>query len=162
VGAAKVDPVDAFAHKLAASIRLLLSNRSGDVTAALAGVQRLLQTKFDKHAIADRLEKVQSDADNQKIEAAVKEAYALGRAEGIKQAQASQRGTNTFRNTDGKLEFDQVALYVQREMHRLRYPEKHREFLDKMALYAVEGYEPSKRQGKYLFDLFVELGGKIE
>jgi hypothetical protein len=160
MGAAKADPVDAFAHKLAASIRLLLSNRSGEVTAALASVQRLLQTNFDKHAIADRLEKVQSNADKQKIEAVVKEAYALGRAEGIKQAQASQHGTNTFRNTDGKLEFDQVALFVQREMHRLR-PHTH-DFVNKMAAYAVEGFEPSKKQGKYLFDLFLELGGKIK
>jgi hypothetical protein len=35
------------------------------------------------------------------------------------------------------------------------------DFIDKMALYAAEGFEPSRKQGKYLFDLFLELGGKI-
>jgi hypothetical protein len=42
-----------------------------------------------------------------------------------------------------------VALYAQREIHRLP-PDKH-EFINKMALYAAQGYEPSQKQGKYLF-----------
>jgi hypothetical protein len=53
-----------------------------------------------------------------------------------------------------------VALYAQRQIHRIP-PDKH-EFINKMALYAIEEFEPSPKQGKFLFDLFVQyLGGRI-
>jgi len=61
---------------------------------------------------------------------------------------------------DGKLEFSEVALFVERKINHLP-PDKH-EFIRKMALYARQGIEPSPKQGKFLFDLFVQyLGGRI-
>ena len=63
--------------------------------------------------------------------------------------------------TDGKLEFSEVALFVERQINRLP-PDKH-EFIHKMALYATQGFEPSPKQGKFLFDLFIQyLGGRIK
>jgi hypothetical protein len=59
---------------------------------------------------------------------------------------------------DGKLEFNEVALFVEREINRLP-PDKH-EFIHKM--YARQEFEPTPKQGKFLFDLFVQyLGGRI-
>jgi hypothetical protein len=101
------DPLASFAHKLAACIRMLLSDRDGEVANAMAGIQRLLQTKFDAHTIADRIEKANgdlNDGDKQKIRAAIEQARSEGYAEGVKAAESKQHGTGAFRNTDGSLE----------------------------------------------------------
>jgi hypothetical protein len=151
-----------LATKLGHSIRMLSSDKDGDVLAAAAAILRLLAScGADIHALAAHVESGSglSDDDKRKIRSEIESARAAGYAEGVRAAQAKQHGTGAFHNTNGKLEFNEVALYVARERHRLR-PQTH-EFVDKMALYAVEGFEPSKKQGKYLFDLFLELGGKI-
>jgi hypothetical protein len=148
--------------KLGNAVRLLSSNEKGDVITAAHGILRLLAScGADIHTLAAHIENGSglTEADKQKIRSEIEHARAVGYAEGVRAAQTNQHGAGAFRNTDGKLEFGEVALYVQREMRRLR-PGTH-EFVNKMALYAVEGFEPSKKQGKYLFDLFLELGGKI-
>jgi len=52
-----------------------------------------------------------------------------------------------------------VALYVQREKHRL--PAQHHQFVDDMAARTVWEREPTDRQHRYLRSLFLKLGGKI-
>src|SRR5262249_20607853 len=69
-----------------------------------------------------------SEADKQKIKSEIENARAIGYAEGIKAAEAKQHGTGAFRNTDGKLERAEVALYCQRSTHPP--PAKHDEFID--------------------------------
>ena len=100
-----------------------------------------------------------SDADKQKISAAIESARIEGYAEGVKAAESKQHGTGAFRNTDGTLEWTEVARYCQRQKHRL--PEKHHEFIDDMASRTVYGREPTPRQHQYLHSLFYKLGGKI-
>ena len=100
-----------------------------------------------------------TDADKHKIRSEIENARAIGYAEGVKAAEAKQHGTGAFRNTDGRLEWTEVALFVQREKHRL--PEKHHEFVDDMASRTVHGREPTPKQHQYLHSLFHKLGGKI-
>jgi len=100
-----------------------------------------------------------SEADKQKIKSEIENARAIGYAEGVKAAEAKQHGTGAFRNTDGKLERAEVALYCQREKHRL--PDKHHEFIDDMASRTVYGREPTPKQYQYLHSLFFKLRGKI-
>lgn len=53
-----------------------------------------------------------------------------------------------------------MALFAERQINCLP-PDKH-EFIHKMAFYARQQIEPSPKQGKFLFDLFVQyLGGRI-
>ena len=61
---------------------------------------------------------------------------------------------------DGTLEWGEVALFVQREKHKL--PRKHHEFIDDMASRSVYGREPTPKQHQYLHSLFFKLGGKIK
>ena len=68
-------------------------------------------------------------------------------------------GADDFASTDGKPTWQSVALFCQRNKHRLR-PQTH-EFVDKMASQTVYGREPTQNQHKYLFALFLQLGGKI-
>jgi hypothetical protein len=148
--------------KVAAMIRLLSSNQDGEVIGAARAMQRLLQScGADIHALAEHLENGGSltEADKQKIRSEIESAHAVGYAEGVRAAEAKQHGTGAFRNTDGKLEWNEVALFVQREKHRLA--PKHHEFIDDMASRTVYGREPTPGQHKYLHSLFYKLGGKI-
>ena len=161
------DPLGPIPKKLASCIRMLLSASDSERTAAILGVQRILQTisKYkgvDVHALADRVEKVNgslTSADKQKIQSAIDNARAIGYAEGVKAAEAKQHGTGAFRNTNGKLEWTEVALFLQREMHRL--DAKHHDFINNMASRTVYGREPTPNMHKYMHSLFHQLGGKI-
>jgi hypothetical protein len=100
-----------------------------------------------------------SEDDKRKIQNEIESARAIGYAEGVKAAEAKQHGTGAFRNTDGAIEWTEVALFVQREKHRL--PDKHHEFINDMASRTVYGREPTPKQHQYLHFLFFKLGGRI-
>jgi len=160
------DPLGPIPKRLASCFRMLLAT-DGQRAAAMLGIQRIVQSigndgSVDVHALADRMEKANgslSDTDKQKIRAAIDQARADGYAEGVKAAESKQHGTGAFRNTDGTLEWGEVALFVQREKHRL--PEKHHDFINSMAARTAYGREPTPNMHKYLHSLFYQLGGKI-
>ena len=152
-----------LAAKLGKPIRLLMSDSQGEALAALCAIARLLQAYGQSfHTLAEHVENGGgglSDADKQKISAAIENARTIGYAEGVAAAEAKQHGTGAFRNTDGALEWTEVARYCQREKQRL--PTKHHEFIDDMASRTVYGREPTPKQHQYLHSLFFKLGGKI-
>jgi len=154
-----------LAAKLGKPIRLLASNSQGEAFAALCAIARLLESHGHSfHTLADHVENINgsslSDADKQRIRSEIESARAIGYAEGVRAAEAKQHGTGAFRNADGKLDWKEVALYVQREKHRL--PAKNHEFVDKMAARTVWDDEPTERMHRYLHSLFYQLGGKIQ
>src|SRR6516162_5222906 len=153
----------ALAAKLGKPIRLLASNSQGEAFAALCAIARLLEAyRSTFHELADHVENGGgglSEADKQKISAAIESARIEGYAEGVKAAESKQHGTGAFRNTNGALEWTEVARYCQREKQRL--PTKHHEFIDDMASRTVYGREPTPKQHQYLHSLFFKLGGKI-
>jgi hypothetical protein len=152
-----------LAAKLSKPIRLLASDSKGEAFAALCAIARLLEAYGQGfHELADHVESGGGDLNEeakQKIRTAIEQARALGYAEGVKAAESKQHGTGAFRNTDDTLEWGEVALFVQREKHRL--PDKHHEFIDDMASRTVYGREPTPKQHQYLHSLFYKLGGKI-
>jgi hypothetical protein len=151
-----------LAAKLGKPIRLLASDSKGEAFAALCAIARLLESHgYNFHTLAEHVENGGglSDDDKKKIRSEIQTARTIGYAEGVKAAEARQHGTGAFRNTDGKLEWTEIALYCQREKHRL--PDKHHEFVDDMASRAVYGREPTPKQHQYLHSLFYKLGGKI-
>jgi hypothetical protein len=151
-----------LAAKLGKPIRLLASDSKGEAFAALCAIARLLESNgYTFHTLADHVENGSglSEDDKRRIRTEIENAHALGYAEGVKAAESKQHGTGAFRNTDGTLEWGEVALYCQREKHRL--PDKHHEFIDDMASRTVYGREPTPKQHQYLHSLFYKLGGKI-
>jgi hypothetical protein len=150
------DPIVDILRKLVACIRLLSSDKEFEVEGAMSGIQRLLKGTDTNttRALADRIESGGLTEDyKQQVRNTVSNARATAYAEGVRAAEARFR-------PDGQLTFTEVALYVQRQIRRFP-PDKH-EFINKMALYAVQEFEPSPKQGKFLFDLFVQyLGGRI-
>src|SRR5262249_25121214 len=165
------DPLDPILRRIASCIRLLLSANDNERTAGILGVQRTLQNiatdrNVDIHALADRVEGVKragdgteslSEAAQEKIRVTVERARLEGYAEGVKAAESKHHGTGEFRNTDGKLEWSEVALFLQRNKHRL--DARHHQFVDDMASRTVWGREPSPRQHQYLHSLLLKLGG---
>jgi hypothetical protein len=153
---------DRHGSKLGDLIRRLSSSNDGEVVATVYAMLRLLQSSgADIHTLADHIEngKGLTEADKQKIKSEIETARAVGYAEGVKAAEAKQHGTGAFRNTDGKLEWTEVALYVQRQ--KMRLDPKHHQFVDDMASRTVYGREPTPNQHRYLHSLFYKLGGKI-
>jgi len=149
-------------EKLAALIRLLSSNQDGEIIATVHALIRVLESAGSNiHALAEHIENGGglTDTDKQKIRSEIENARGIGYAEGVKAAESKHHGTGAFRNTDGKLEWTEVALFVQREKHRLSA--KHHEFVDDMASRTVYGRDPTPNQHRYLHSLFYKLGGKV-
>src|SRR5262252_8740658 len=147
----------ALAAKLGKPIRLMASDSQGEALAALCAIARLLESySCSFHTLADHVENANgsglSEDDKQKIRSEIENARAAGYAEGVRAAEAKQHGTGAFRNTDGTLEWTEVALFVQREKDRL--PSKHHEFINDMASRTVYGREPTPKQHQYLHSLF--------
>ena len=141
--------------KLGNVIRRLSSSSDGEIVAAVHAMLRLLHScGADIHALAERIENGgMSEKYQEEVRAQIKKAHEVGYEKGVRAAEARFR-------PDGKLEFSEVALFMERQINRLP-PDKH-EFIHKMAFYARQELEPSPKQGKFLFDLFVQyLGGRI-
>jgi len=157
----------ALTAKLGNSIRLLASDSRGEAFAALCAIARLLEAYNQSfHTLADHVENGGgglSEADKQKISAAIESARIEGYAEGVKAAESKQHGTGAFRNTDGTLDWREVALFIQRNKHKIRkLTDWDNEFIDDMASRtALPNYEPSGKQHQQLHRLFYKLGGKI-
>lgn len=134
----------------------LASTSDGEIIATVLALQRLLEA----HGVDMNGSGGLSDAIKEMVRAEVEQAFNEGFAEGIKVAEAKQHGTGAFRSTDGTLEWGEVALFMQREMHRLL--SRHHEFIDNMASRTVYGREPTPRQHQYLHSLFHKLGGEIK
>jgi hypothetical protein len=144
------------AAKLGNVVRRLSSDSDGEIIACIHAILQLLEScGGDIHALAAQVENGGglNENDKKKIRSEIENARAIGYAEGVRAAEARFR-------PDGKLEFSEVALCMERQINHLP-PDKH-EFIHKMAVYARQGYEPTPKQGKFLFDLFVQyLGGRI-
>jgi hypothetical protein len=142
----------------------LASTSDGGIIATVLALQSLLEAHgVDIHALVEHLEKgggdSLSDAAKEKVRTGIEQAFNDGYAEGVRAAESKQHGTGAFRNADGTLEWSEVALFVQREKHRL--PARHSEFIDDMASRTVYDREPTPKQHQYLHNLFYKLGGKV-
>jgi hypothetical protein len=152
-----IDSRDGHGSKLGNLIRRLGSNNDSELLATVHALRRVLKSVgADLHALAEHIEKPNGSGLN---EAEARKIFDTGYAMGVQDAENKQHGANDFRPTDGKPEWNDVALFLQRNKARL--DAKHHEFIDDMASRTVWGREPTERQHKYLHSLFFKLGGKI-
>jgi hypothetical protein len=150
-------PREGRGSKLGNLIRRLGSNNDGELVATVHAMWRVLgSVGADFHAWAEHTEKPNGSGLN---EAEARKIFNTGYAMGVQDTENKQHGVNDFRSIDGKPEWSDVALFLQRNKARL--DAKHHEFVDDMASRTVWGREPTERQHKYLHSLFFKLGGKI-
>jgi len=141
-------------ERIAAVVRLLASNSDGEVLAAVHALKRTLASAgTDINGLAYGIENLgKSTVVPDEIKKKIWDAA-------VRHTENRLHGGDDFRSTDGKPTWQAVALFCQRNKQRLR-PRTH-EFVDKMASQTVWDQEPTEKQHKYLFALFLQLGGKI-
>jgi hypothetical protein len=138
-------------------VRRLSSSSDGEIVATVYAMRRILESVgTDLHGLAAHLE-----ASNGKHipEEKLQRVWDAAYARGVRDTENKQHGSDDFLGTDGKPTWEAVALFLQRNKHRLDL--KHHEFIDDMAARTAWGHEPTGRQHKYLHSLFYKLGGKI-
>jgi hypothetical protein len=141
-------------EKIADRVRMLASDKPGEVVAAANALKLILASAgTDMNGLAHAIENLGKNTEVSKDQ--MKKIWDAA----VQHTENRLHGADEFRSTDGKPTWQSVALFCQRNKHRLR-PQTH-EFVDKMASQTVWDREPSERQHKYLFALFLQLGGKV-
>src|SRR5215831_18631292 len=140
--------------RIAAVVRLFASNSDGDKIAAVYALERVLMgAGTDFNGLAHGIENLgKSTVVPDEIKKKIWDAA-------VQYTENRLHGADEFRSTDGKPDWQSVALYCQRSKHRL--DPKHHDFIDKVAAQTVYGREPTEKMHKYLKSLFYQLGGKI-
>jgi hypothetical protein len=146
----------ATANRLAAIIRMMSSDKDGDVLNAGRALNRALKSVGrDIHDLAEVVER----ANGGKLgEAEMRKLYNAGYQAGVLAVESKQHGNGDFRSVDGLPDWHEIALFCQRNDDRLRPNE--REFVNDMASRSV-WREPTEKQAKWLRSIFYRLGGKI-
>jgi hypothetical protein len=153
---AMTDVLTPIANKLAACIRMLSSDKDGDVVNAARGLVRMLKgVGADIHVLAERVEKsnggVLTDAEMHKL-------FDAGYQAGVRAVENKQHGSGDFHNVDGTPAWTEIALFRQQNNDRLR--ENERTFVNDMAARSV-WREPTEKQSKWLRSIFYRLGGRL-
>jgi hypothetical protein len=141
-------------QRIAMVIRLLASDKDGEILAATAALKRTLHSAgTDIHGLAHGIENLgKSTVVPDEIKKKIWDAA-------VQHTENRLHGADDFINADGKPTWQSVALYCQRNKQRL--DTRHHDFIDKVASQTVYDREPTERMHKYLFSLFLQLGGKI-
>jgi hypothetical protein len=163
------EPLDPdVVEKLGKMFLLITSPSDGEALTALRMFNRALEANgVDYHTLVARMAKPWlSDGSKEQFRGEIANARALGRSEGMREAEAKRGVEDGFVNADGSDDWRQLALYIDREKHRLSSRDQTdwcREFISDMATTArlVSDYQPSPRQLVQLHRFFVKLGGKI-
>jgi hypothetical protein len=150
-------------EKIARIVRVLSSDRDGEVLAAVHQLKRVLAShNTDFNGLANGIEKFgnMNGNDGSLSEGEMEKIYHAGYAKGVEDAENKLHGIDGFRSTNGNSPaWEAVAHFLQRNKHRL--DSKHHDFVDDMAARTAWGREPTEKQHKYLRSLFFKLGGKI-
>src|SRR5215813_9624766 len=141
-------------EKIAAVVRLLASDRDGEVIAAVNALKRTLASAgTDINGLAYGIENLgKSTVIPDEIKKKIWDAA-------VQHTENRLHSGDDFRSTDGKPTWQAVALHCQRNINRL--DTRHHDFINKVAAQTVYDQEPTERMNKYLFSLFLRLGGKI-
>jgi hypothetical protein len=149
-----------YAQGCADLIRMLASNHDGERNNALMLLDRKLKGAGpDFNVLAGAVEWLNDDLD---INAEMNRVYEAGRAAAPKAEEPPSLDFNTFRDIDGKLTWQTMALYCQQRSDRLKQ-DNHKEFVADMAARTSNdnfGRGISPKQLSYLQSLYFKLGGK--
>ena len=142
------DALAPIADRLQQFIRLLSSDRDGEVvSAARAIIRTLAAAQLDIHALADAVGR--SNAKTYTREEVV-EIYRRGIADGRRKAEAES--ALMFRSVDEPSWSDIARECAARP--KLLHDDREREFVDHMVRRLVHGGEPSEKQAKWLRDIY--------
>jgi DNA-binding transcriptional MerR regulator len=146
-----------IAGKLANFIRLLASDKDGEVVAAWRAIIRTLQgTGADIHDIADRIEHSGNGA---LAEHEMREIFDAGIREGVRQVEQKIRANQLQRIVPQFPPAADMALYCYQRINNLNDWEQ--EFATNMVNLTRRQYPLSIKQQARLEELYIKLGGRI-
>jgi hypothetical protein len=139
-----------IAGKVGKLIRLLASDRDGEVLAAVHGIKRTLESGgLDMHALADGIE----GANSKKFtEQDAIEIYQRGVEDGRRAAE--QNGTVSF-STVGEPSWNDIAREC--EAHAAQLTSREQEFVRDMCGWTVNGGTPTEKQAKWLRSIWTRV-----
>jgi hypothetical protein len=150
------DALAPIAAKLATCVRLLSSDKDGEIVAAAHAIYRTLRSAgTDIHTLAELIEKPN---DGGLTEAEMKKLYDAGFNAGVREAENRRFGSADFHNVDGTPHWHEIALFCQQHNERLTVKEE--PFVNDMAAQTV-WREPTEKQAKWLKSIFLRLGGRF-
>jgi hypothetical protein len=127
------DALAPIATKLATFIRLLSSDKEGEIVAAAHAIQRTLKAAdTDIHTLAERIENSNGDGLS---EADMKKLYNAGYSAGKRDVENQRYGSGDFHNIDGTPNWHEMARYCQEHGNLLRGQEQ--TFINGMAARTV-------------------------
>jgi hypothetical protein len=145
-----------IAGKLSSLVRLLASDRDGEVIAAARAIGRTLKSVgADFHAFADGVDKANGNGKLSDVE--MRKLYDAGFAAGIAAAESRDVGDD-FRNLDGSASSETMAQHCRK--HRNQLNEREREFITSVSARIVYR-EPTEKQTKWLRNIFLRTGGRL-
>ena len=145
-------------QRIAMTIRLLASDKDGEIIAAVCALKRVLESAgTDINGLANGIENL-GKAEKKAAEMLAQERKKIWDT-AVQHTENRLHGADEFIDSSGKPTWQSVALYCQRNKHRL--DTKHHNFIDKVASQTVYNREPTEPMHKYLFSLVLQLGGKI-
>ena len=151
------DALAPIVSKLAACIRMLSSDKDGDVINAARGLVRMLKgAGADIHVLADRVERPNG---GKLTDAEMRKLYDRGYQDGVRAAENKFHGNEDFRDANTTPTWHDMAKFCQRRSARLGCRE--RDFIDQMAERTV-WRDPTERQGQWLKGIWHRLGGGRE
>lgn len=131
------------ADRLAKLIRMLSSDRDGEVVAAAAAIKRVLkENNLDIHALADM---VTGNGEKGATKAELQDAYRAG----------FRDGSRADDDDDDTLSWREVAKFCLARARRLK-PHEH-DFVEQMVGWTARGRQPSEKQARWLDYLYARL-----
>jgi hypothetical protein len=149
-----------YEQRLADLVRRLGTEHDGEIIATVRALKRSLESRgLTFTDLGDGIEKLATGGLTQGEMERIRDAsYAKGLADAERKFAEVQ--TVFGLRSDGSTDWEEIALYCQREKARV-VEAKSREFVDDMASRMTWGREPSEKQGKYLLSIFRQLGGRV-
>jgi hypothetical protein len=152
-----VSDLTPIASKLGTFIRLLASDKKGEVDAALATILKTLKSHgADIHDVASLVEK---PTNGKLSEQEMRKIYDAGFQDGFTAAENKNHDSLDFRGIDpDDLDWHEIALWVQK--HDDRLSDREREFVDSVAAQTVYR-EPTEKQSQWLRSIFLKCGARL-
>jgi hypothetical protein len=140
------------AGKLGKLLRMLTSDRDGEIVAAAHAIRRTLESeKLDIHSLAETVET--TTGPKKFSEAEAREIYQRGKREGKNEAQAA-RGFHEVGSDDPS--WHEIACACAARPERLR-DEREREFAEDMVRRTVHGGQPTEKQAAWLRAIYTRI-----
>jgi hypothetical protein len=142
-----------IADRLGKLIKMLSSDRDGEIVAAARAIMRTLQAeKLDIHALADGITGSRNGSSHSRkyTEEDMRTAYRSGRDDGRKEAERN----GGFYSVD-EPGWHQIARECQKHVDQLR--DREREFVEDMVCRTVHGGELTEKQAKWLRDIWTRM-----